>query len=121
MGSVVGVGALIFDDVKTLIGLAAGSAWTLCIFLLIANSRERNRISELKKDVEVLKTELANARRQADHWSSTAENVSQSVLTVLQMGSTGAANPPPRRRPRNPAQAAAINVGAIGDDGVGEE
>lgn len=98
VGSVVGVAALFVQDPKTLISIAAGAAWSLSLCLFVINGMQRRNIAHLETQISELKTEVSAAKSQADHWSSTASNVSQATLVVLQMVPP-APNPPPRRAP----------------------
>ena len=96
VGSVVGVAALFVKDPTTLVGIAAGAAWALSLCLFVIGGMQRRRLALLEATLADMKADLADARRQAEHWSVTASTVSQSTLTVLQMVPV-APNPPPRR------------------------
>lgn len=99
VGSVVGVAALFVQDPTTLVAIAAGAAWALSLCLFVINAGQRHQIKRLEADLDAIKIDLTGARRQAEHWSETASNVSRSTLTVLQMLPI-TPNPPPRRKPK---------------------
>lgn len=91
IASVIGISALFFGDPIILLAIGAGGGWTLCCALLVMNSWLRRRIRSLE-------AELTAERQRTDHFASTANNVSSSVLTVLRM-TPEAPQPPPRLRP----------------------
>lgn len=98
VGSVVGVASLFVKDPTTLVAIAAGAAWALSLCLFVMGGMQKRQIAKLEAEVADLKIELADSRRQAEQWSMTASNVSQSTLTILQIAPS-APNPPPRRQP----------------------
>lgn len=87
----VGVAAVISQDLKILLAVAAGSGWTLSIILAVLYTGHRRRAIELE-------TDLADACRQAAEWSTTANNVSLAARSVIEV--VGSAPAPPRRRVR---------------------
>jgi hypothetical protein len=87
----VGVAAIIWHDPLTLLGIAAGSGWTLSIVFAVLYAGQRRRQAQIE-------TELDASRQQAGEWSATANNVSRATHSVLQL--VGLPPGPVRRRPR---------------------
>jgi hypothetical protein len=113
IGSIVGVAALVVENPATLVGIAAGSAWALSFCLFVIVGIHKRRIAQLENDLDDLKIELADTRRQSDHWSVAAKNVAEATTTVLQMMPTTPI-PPPRRQP------SAIQAGSDHDSGANQ-
>lgn len=89
----VGVAAIIWRDPMTLLGVAAGSGWTLSIVLAALHFGQRRRRLDLEMD-------LADARRQAAEWSTTSNNISLATRSLIEL--VGNAPTAPTRRVRSP-------------------
>lgn len=101
---IVSVAAIMWSSPIILLGIAAGAGWVLSIVFAVLYASQRratiNLHSEIDRGLAVFETDLAVARNQAAEWSTTANNVSETVRAVLDL--VGAApTAPQRRRPRS--------------------
>lgn len=98
MCGLVGVAAVISHDTMVLLAVAAGSGWTLSIALAALYNAQRRAQAETTAQMDELRVDVAEARRQASEWSTTANNVSSATRSVLEV--VRAAPAPPQRRAR---------------------
>lgn len=102
----VGVAALVWTNVIAILGIAAGAAIALSSAFWIQINRFGDERRELNIRIRSLEIDLADARRQAGEWSSTSNNVSTAVKSVLELvGAAPAAAPPRVPRVRDEGEA----------------
>lgn len=102
----VGVAALFWTNVIAVLGIAAGAAIALSAVFWIQVNRFADERREYLARIRALEIDLADARRQAGEWSSTSNNVSTAVKSVLELiGAAPAAAPPRIPRARDEGEA----------------
>lgn len=102
VGSIVGIVYLIIPQPIVCLGVAAGFGWALAIALFVINGANRARIAQLEGD-------LADARLQADTWSSSAADASAASRAIAELFRPQTAPPVPRtkrvaRKPKDEGQ-----------------
>lgn len=108
LSAFVTIGLLFSDDTKWIMGIALGAGWTFAIAFYVTMSTYKLQISKLETRLEEetskLKIEIAEERRRADEFSSTASNVASAVTTLMTALPGSQQNPPARRNPRGGAK-----------------
>jgi len=91
IGGILGIAFLFWPQPPILLGIAAGSGWTLVVALFVVNGMNRARITDLE-------TQLAVSRNQADAWSAAAADASAASRAVAELFRPQSPAPTPRKR-----------------------
>jgi hypothetical protein len=112
LGTVVGIGGWLTQDLTLLLAFVAGGGWLLSIPLLVIVRKTSAELSDLRHQSE---TEVIDLRQQIAEWRTIATQDSDSlnrfVARAVEM---------PTVLPRRPQHAEAANTAHVSDDEVSE-
>ena len=89
VGSVIGAAYIFAPQPVIPLAVGAGFGWALVVALFVVNGLHRARL-------KAMESELADARRQAENWSSTAADASAASRAVAELFRPNTPAPTPR-------------------------